>query len=127
MMQGELGAIVLGQGAAEFRRQGREPGAQLGGGWFGFAAGWPGEQDEARGAFLGDEDRLAIAAEQQIVGFPMAGLAACVDVNRAFCDGNAVCYMLDGTAALASAVATAGLCAGQIEPPVPVLGSADLA
>ena len=39
VMQGEFGAIVLGQGAAEFRRQRREPGAQLGGGWFGFAAG----------------------------------------------------------------------------------------
>ena len=56
----------------------------------------------------------------------MAGLAACVDVKWAFCDGNPVFYMLDGTAALAASVAAAGLFAGQIVPPVLVLGSADL-
>lgn len=126
VVQGELGSIVVGEGASERRRQPRQPLVQLLGGWLGFAAGWFGEQHEAGGAFLSDEDGLAVSAEQHVVGFPVAWLTACIDVERAFFYGNAVFYMLDGAAALLASTAAFGLGAWQVVSPSVVLSSADL-
>src|SRR5271168_3536886 len=126
VMVGELGAVVLGEAAAQLGRQTRQPIAQLGFGWLGLAAGWLCQQDISRSALLSDQHRLAIATEQQIVGFPVAGLPTGVDVKRAFCDGNPVLYMLNGAAPLAASIAALELGARQIVPPGVVLGAADL-
>jgi hypothetical protein len=56
----------------------------------------------------------------------VAGLAACVDVNRAFSDGYAVFYVLNGAASLAASTTPLELGARQIVPPIIVLGAADL-
>jgi hypothetical protein len=68
---------------------------------------------------------LAVATEQQIVGFPVARLPAGVDVKRAFCNGYAVFYVLNGATSLAAPIAAFELGARQIVPPVVVLGAAD--
>ena len=125
-MVGELGAVVLGEGAAQLRWQGRQPAVQPGGGQCGFTARWLGEQDKSRGALPGDQNRLAVATEQRIVGFPMAGLTTGADVKRAFFDGYAVFYALNGATSLAAAIAALELGARQVVPPVVVLGATDL-
>lgn len=56
----------------------------------------------------------------------MARLAAGIDVERAFFDGDPVFYVLHGAAALAATVATFGLGARREVPPAVILGSADL-
>ena len=126
VMQGELGAVVLRQSTAQRRWQARQPLVQLLGGWFGLAAGRLGEEHEAGGPFLCDEDGLAISAEQHVVGFPVAWLTAGIDVERAFFHGNTVFYVLHGAAALLSSVAAFELAARQVVAPAVVLGSADL-
>jgi len=78
---------------------------QLGTGGCGFTVVWLGQQDKSRGAFLGNQHRLAVAAEQQIVGFPVAGLPAGIDIKWAFSDGYAVFDVLNGAASLAAAIA----------------------
>ena len=54
VMQGELCAVVLGEGSAQLFRQRGEPFFQLPFGWLCLSAGWFGDADEAGGSFLRD-------------------------------------------------------------------------
>ena len=95
-------------------------------GWFGLPAGRLVEEHEARGAFLGNEDGLAVAAEQHVVGFPVSGLSACINIEWTFADRDTIFDVLDGTATLPATVATLEFGARKIVAPIIVLGTADL-
>ena len=126
VMVGELGAIVLGKGLAELLGEAGEPGVQLPVGWFGAAVGWLIEKDEAGVAFLGDQDGLAVFAEQDVVGFPVSWLTASIDMAGALADRHTIFDMLDGRAAFTPAIATLEFGTRQKVAPVVVLGTADL-
>ena len=95
-------------------------------GWFGLSTIWLGEEDEARGAFLCDEDGLAVFAEQDEVCFPVSWLLAALDESWALFDRYTVFDMLNGASALVSAIAALRFSARQKEPPGIVLGASDL-
>lgn len=125
VMLEELGAIVLGEGAAQVRRQGGEPAFEAVVDRLGVFSRLPGEQDMAGLALLRAEDDGAGSARQQQVGFPMAALASAVDVRRAARDGDAVLDVRERPGRPAVPAAPA-LAARQIVVPSIGLGAPDL-
>ena len=127
VMQGEFCSVVEGDGLAQTFGNGFEPPGDLAGDGLGGLAGLAGKEEEAGLALVQGEGGVAILAEQDQVGFPMAGDGAIGGAKRPLGDGNAVFDMAGGGTALAAAPAAVGLGARQVEPPGVVLGAADLA
>ena len=118
VMLGELGAVIEGDGRAQGGRQRGEPVEAFEHGRSGFM-GLAGEAERARGAFVSGQHGLAVFAEEQEIGFPVAGVGAVVGLGRAVVNRHAVLQELDRTASGPAESAPAGLAAGQ--PAVPVI------
>src|SRR3954468_24583834 len=89
VMQGDLGAVVEGEGAAQWFWQagqaGREPAADAGGSlvWEAF------EAEQARGPLMGDQHILAVFGEGHQIGFPVTGDGAVNGFGGPVGDGSA--------------------------------------
>ena len=127
VMQGELCAVVEGDGLTQGFGDGFQPLGDLMGDGPGGLAGLAGEEEEAGLAFVQGEGGVALLAEQRQVGLPMAGDGAIGDAKGPLGDGNPVFDMAGGRTALAAAPAAFGFGARQVEPPGIVFGPADLA
>src|SRR5665213_429020 len=110
VVEGELGAVVESDGAAQRRGDAGELGEQACHQGFGGFADLSGEQDEAAGALVDEEDRLAVRAEGHEVGLPMSGGAAIGDVGA---DGDRLPagHQLSRAAAALGEAAAAGFAA----------------
>ena len=126
MVEGELGAVIEGDGLAQRAGQGFEPSLQLHGGRLGSLAGLLGEQEEAGLALVGDEDRLAIGGEEHQIGFPMPGRMPVLDLGWPLGDRDAVVDEAGGGASLASAPAALEFGVRQERTPTALVGAAEL-
>src|SRR6266700_2207407 len=126
MVEGELGAIVEGDGLAQRVGQGFEPSLQLLGGRLSGFAGLLGEQEDAGLALVGDEDRLAIGGKEHEIGFPMPGRMAVLDLGWPLGDRDAVADEAGGRASFASAPAALELGSRQEAAPTSVVGAPHL-
>src|SRR5882672_10406518 len=119
-VQGELGAVVEGDGAAQLAGERAEEGKQTVEDGFGSLGGLAQRAGQARDPLVGHQHGLSIGSEQHEVGFPMAGLAAGAGDLRASADGHTALNVAGGTAATAPAQPAApGLTPRQ--QPVPIV------
>ena len=89
-MLGELGSVIEGEGSDEPPVEWLEPGEQTAGGGPGLFGRLLGEEQQAGLSLMGDEDGLAVFAEQHEIGLPVARLAAGVGGLRAKRDGHSI-------------------------------------
>ena len=76
MVEGELGAVIEGDGLAQPIGQRLEPSEELVNGWLGGFARLLGEQEDAGFALMGHQDGLPIGGEEHQIGLPMTGRTA---------------------------------------------------
>ena len=99
-MPGKFGSIVKGDGASEGLGQVGQHVRQMGCGSWGLSVLWPVDDREPGGAFMRDEDGLAIAGKEHEIGFPMARALPVVGVGRALGQRAALLDDIDHAAAL---------------------------
>lgn len=72
VMEGEFRPVIEGYGAAHGLWQGFEHVGQMSCGSLCLSVLWSMDDRKARGAFMGDQDGLAILGKEHEIGFPMA-------------------------------------------------------
>src|SRR3546814_15147989 len=102
MMPGELWPVVERDGASEAAWQRLEHGGKMACCAVRLSVLGPLDEGEAGGAFMGDEDALAILGKEHEVGFPMSRHVARAGFGRAFAQRTALLDDVDHGAALLS-------------------------
>ena len=125
-MAGELGAIVEGDGAAEWLGQSTEGGTDGCDDGLGVFGGQRAGDQGAAHALMQHEQVLAVARKGHEVGFPMAGDGAAFDFCRPLAQRHPVTHVQGRTAALLAASAALELAAGQVMAPAEVVVTPDL-
>ena len=123
-MGGELGAVIEGEGVAQGRRKRFEEAQKGVGNGQGSLIGLAAQTEVARGAFVKDQDSLAVFPKEHQIGFPVAGLRAVVDLRGALVNGDAVGEMQDGASAARAEASATRFAARQEAMPVILLGGA---
>ena len=124
VMLSELGAVIEGDGLAPGGRERFEQvdeACEHGRGGF---VGLAGEAQMAGGAFVKDQDGLAVFSEEHEIGFPGAGPGAVVGFRGAIVNRHAVREEVHRAASASAESSPAGLAARQEAVPVILLGGA---
>src|SRR4029453_12928389 len=124
VMQGELRAVVEGDGPAQGPRHWPEQGGQGAEDGPCGLGGLAEDAGEARQAFMDDQGGLAIGAEQHEVGLPVAGFGPGIGDGRPLADGDAGLDVVDGAGAALAPRPAAVLAAGQEAVPIVLLRGA---
>src|SRR5215475_4302523 len=124
VMQGELRAVVEGDGAAQGARHAAEQAGQVTQDGACGLRGLPEDAGEAREAFVNDQDGLAGDAEQHEVGLPVARFGPGIGGDRPLADGHAGLDVADRAGASLAAWPAAVLAARQEAVPIVLLRGA---